>query len=70
MVAPQAWSAQTCAHFFCSSVPSIQNTCENAAPEEYMWMAGLAPRIISAMAQRTDGGVGVPPISSGRSRLG
>ena len=69
MVAPQKFFAQTPAHFFCSSVPRCQNTCEKPGPDEYMCTPGLAPRIISDIAQRRDEGVGVPPYSTGRSRL-
>jgi hypothetical protein len=41
--------------------------CAKAKPEANMWMAGLAPRTISFIAQRKLGGAGVPPISCGTS---
>jgi hypothetical protein len=34
-----------------------------------MWIAGLAPQIISAVAHRSDGGMTMPPSSTGTSRL-
>ena len=67
IVAPQCFAAQVAAHRFCSSVPSAHRVWANAGPEENMCTPGFDPSTISATDQRIDGGVRVPPNSSGRS---
>ena len=67
IVAPQRPSTSSCASRFCSSVPRVCSTLAKAKPAEYMCTAGLEPRTNSAIAQRSDGGMTVPPSSAGMS---
>ena len=69
IVAPHCRSMACLANRFCSSVPITCSTWEKAGPLEYIQMAGLEPRTISASAQATVRGTPGPPSSSGRSRL-
>ena len=65
MVAPHSRSTALLANSFCSGVPSSHSTRPMVWPLEYIQMAGLEPRISSAMAQLSDRGAGVPPSSAG-----
>ena len=68
IVAPHWWSIMSWAQCFCSSLPRWSRIAAKPGPDMYMKAAGLAPSIISATAQRSDGGAPVPPRCSGRSR--
>ena len=65
MVPPHSrWMARS-ANCFCSGVPTSHSTRAMVWPLEYIQTAGLEPRISSAMAQCSDRGESVPPISAG-----
>lgn len=68
IVEPHWRSTAISAAFFWTSLPSSKRMPAKAGPEEYIQMAGLAPRISSAWAQMRERGAVVPPISSGRPR--
>ena len=56
MVAPHSRSMASSANRFCSGVPSSHRTRPMVCPLEYIQIAGLEPRISSAMAQLSDRG--------------
>src|SRR3954451_22618007 len=68
MVEPHCLSTNSCAHLFCSSVPSVCTTDAKDGPDEYIQTGALAPRMFSARAHQSARGASVPPSSLGRSR--
>ena len=65
MVPPHSRSMAWSANRFCSGVPSSHSARAIECPLAYIQIAGLEPRISSAMAQCSDRGDGVPPSSAG-----
>ena len=66
MVAPHSRSMAWAANRFWSAVPRSHSTRAIVCPLAYIQIAGLEPRISSAMAQFNDLGASVPPSSAGR----
>ena len=67
IVAVHFWSTMSLASFFCSSLPRMCSSLAKEKLDAIMPTAGLAPRISSLTAQRSDGGTTVPPSSAGTS---
>ena len=64
MVQPHWRSTMNCATCLSRSLPLRWTTLANAGPAAYIHTGALAPSTISAVAQISDEGAGVPPISS------